>query len=119
MQAMEGSYTQLAEDLAGSHVRIAKFQADIDREFAQERFGLKTFPTIVFLPKTGSQVRCVVCPFVPCPCVPSLATARSHRLHLTALDLPQQSPRFGGFSRWETATHDHGPLLTVRATCCK
>ena len=53
---MEGSYNELAEQLQGSHVRVAKFQADVDREFAQERFGLKTFPTIVMLPKTGNQV---------------------------------------------------------------
>lgn len=53
---MEGSYSELAEQLQGSHVRVAKFQADVDREFAQERFGLKTFPTIVMLPKAGNQV---------------------------------------------------------------
>jgi hypothetical protein len=57
LQAMEGSYSELAEQLQGSHVRVAKFQADVDREFAQERFGLKTFPTVVMLPKAGSQVR--------------------------------------------------------------
>jgi hypothetical protein len=53
---MEGSYNELAEQLQGSHVRVAKFQADVDRDFAQERFGLKTFPTIVMLPKAGEQV---------------------------------------------------------------
>ena len=57
LQAMEGSYSELAEQLQGSHVRVAKYQADVDREFAQERFGLKTFPTIVMLPKAGNQVR--------------------------------------------------------------
>jgi adenylyl-sulfate reductase (glutathione) len=55
-QAMEGSYDELAQQLQGSHVRVAKFQADTDREFAQERFGLKTFPTIVMLPKATNQV---------------------------------------------------------------
>lgn len=48
---MEASYAALAEEMAGSHVRIAKYQADIDREFSSEKLGLKTFPTIVFLPK--------------------------------------------------------------------
>lgn len=54
LQAMEGSYNELAEQHAarGSHVRIAKFQADIDREFSQQAFGLQTFPTIVMLPKS-------------------------------------------------------------------
>ena len=28
-------------------------QADTDREFAAEKFGLKTFPTLVLLPKAG------------------------------------------------------------------
>eukprot|EP00877_Chromochloris_zofingiensis_P012297 jgi/Chrzof1/7320/Cz02g19090.t1 len=50
-QGMEASYAALAEEMAGSHVRIAKYQADIDREFSSEKLGLKTFPTIVFLPK--------------------------------------------------------------------
>ncbi|KAK9865032.1 hypothetical protein WJX84_003919 [Apatococcus fuscideae] len=56
-QAMEGSYSELAEQYAarGSHVRIAKFQADTDREFSQQTFGLQTFPTIVMLPKSRKQ----------------------------------------------------------------
>lgn len=51
---MEASYNDLAEQHAerGSHVRIAKFQADTDREFAQKNFGLQTFPTLVMLPKS-------------------------------------------------------------------
>lgn len=51
VQGMEESYGALAEDLKGSNVRVAKFQADIEREFSEKEFGLKTFPTIVFLPK--------------------------------------------------------------------
>ena len=51
---MEGSYNELAEALEGGHVEVAKFQADVDREFAQENFQLQTFPTIVMLPKGGS-----------------------------------------------------------------
>lgn len=56
---MEGSYNQLAEDLKDSQVEVAKFQADTDREFAQQRLQLQTFPTIIMLPKsgTGKQVR--------------------------------------------------------------
>eukprot|EP00887_Chlorella_sp_A99_P007423 scaffold2.g7423.t1 len=54
-QAMEGSYAELAGELAGSHVRVARFQADVEREFAATKFGLKTFPTIVFLPKAAKQ----------------------------------------------------------------
>lgn len=48
---MEEQYTQLAERRTGSGVRIAKFQADVERDFAQSSFGLQTFPTIVLLPK--------------------------------------------------------------------
>ena len=54
-QGMEASYNEFAEEFAaaGSSLRVAKFQADIERDFAAEKFGLKTFPTIVFLPKSG------------------------------------------------------------------
>ena len=51
VQGMEDSYQALAHELKGSHVRVANFQADIEREFSEQNFGLKTFPTIVFLPK--------------------------------------------------------------------
>lgn len=50
-KAMEGSYAELAAQLNGSSVKVAKYQADTDREFCTEKLGLKTFPTIVFLPK--------------------------------------------------------------------
>lgn len=49
-QAMEELYSELARRYAGSHVRVAKFQADIERDFSSEKFGLRTFPTIVILP---------------------------------------------------------------------
>ncbi|CAL8460549.1 g78 [Coccomyxa elongata] len=49
-QAMEASYSELAQRYAGSHVRVVKFQADIERDFSSEKFGLRTFPTIVILP---------------------------------------------------------------------
>jgi adenylyl-sulfate reductase (glutathione) len=52
-QGMEPEYNALAAELQGGKVRVAKFQADTAREFAGEKFGLKTFPTIVFLPKAG------------------------------------------------------------------
>ncbi|PNH03321.1 5'-adenylylsulfate reductase 1, chloroplastic [Tetrabaena socialis] len=55
-QAMEASYEALAAQLAGGHVRVAKYQADIDREFASESLHLKTFPTIVYLPANSTQV---------------------------------------------------------------
>lgn len=55
-QAMEASYASLAQSLAGSHVRVAKYQADIDREYTAETFGLKSFPTIVMLPKSTSSI---------------------------------------------------------------
>lgn len=61
-QGMEASYNELAEQLAasGSAVRVAKFQADTEREFAANTFGLKTFPMIALLPqsgKTGSFIK--------------------------------------------------------------
>ena len=50
-QAMEASYSALADRYVGKEARIAKFQADTDREFAQREFGLQTFPRIVLLRK--------------------------------------------------------------------
>lgn len=53
---MEDSYSELAQEVDTSRVRVAKFQADLDREFSAEKFGLKSFPTIVFMPKSSNQV---------------------------------------------------------------
>ena len=36
-QAMEQSYSELAKRYQGSHVQVAKFQADVDRDFAALR----------------------------------------------------------------------------------
>ncbi|CAI9092592.1 OLC1v1027876C2 [Oldenlandia corymbosa var. corymbosa] len=55
-QAMEGSYVELAEKLAGSGVKVAKFQADGDQKtFAQQELQLGSFPTILFFPKYSSR----------------------------------------------------------------
>lgn len=53
---MEDSYAALAEQVDDSKVRVAKFQADTEREFSTEKFGLETFPTIVFLPKESDKI---------------------------------------------------------------
>ncbi|KAL3850878.1 hypothetical protein ACJIZ3_012760 [Penstemon smallii] len=51
-QAMEGSYVELAEKLAGSGIKVAKFRADGDEKaFAQQELQLGSFPTILFFPK--------------------------------------------------------------------
>lgn len=56
MQAMEGSYVQLAENLAGSGVKVGKFQADGEqKEYAKQNLQLKSFPTILFFPRHFSQ----------------------------------------------------------------
>lgn len=135
---MEADYAQLADELAGSHVSVAKFQArrgaclcvpvwvapaeqpapvpvtsrcpaeglrcaaafqrpmrclltparnrplvtqpqaDTEREFAAEKFGLATFPTLVLLPKgskggaCGCGCGCGCSPW-PWPCADALA----------------------------------------------
>ncbi len=52
---MEASYEELAQQLKGSHVRVAKYQADgADKEWCKENLGLATFPSIVMLPKGRS-----------------------------------------------------------------
>jgi adenylyl-sulfate reductase (glutathione) len=53
--AMEAAYEEVARaaSQAGASLRVAKFRADTEREFAADKFGLQTFPTIAFLPKGG------------------------------------------------------------------
>lgn len=53
---MEESYAALAGQVDQSKVRVAKFQADLEREFSAEKFGLKSFPTIVYLPKDSDKI---------------------------------------------------------------
>ncbi|KAJ4829105.1 aspartic proteinase precursor [Turnera subulata] len=55
-QAMEESYVQLADKLAGSGVKVGKFRADGDqKEFAKQELQLGSFPTILFFPKHSSR----------------------------------------------------------------
>ncbi|KAL7242844.1 hypothetical protein ACSBR1_015272 [Camellia fascicularis] len=55
-QAMEGSYVELAEKLAGSGVKVGKFRADGEQKaFAQQELQLGSFPTILFFPKHSSR----------------------------------------------------------------
>lgn len=50
-QAMESEFAALGEILrqSNSPVRVAKYRADTDRDYCEETFGLKSFPTIVLL----------------------------------------------------------------------
>jgi hypothetical protein len=36
---MEANYEALAKELAGSHVRVARYQADTDKEWATKNLG--------------------------------------------------------------------------------
>ncbi|KAK9268386.1 hypothetical protein L1049_000135 [Liquidambar formosana] len=55
-QAMEGSYVELAEKLAGTGVKVGKFRADGDQKaFAERELQLGSFPTILFFPKHTSR----------------------------------------------------------------
>ncbi|XAR56700.1 Adenylyl-sulfate reductase (thioredoxin) [Bertholletia excelsa] len=55
-QAMEQSYVELAETLAGSGVKVGKFRADGDQKaFAGQELQLGSFPTILFFPKHSSR----------------------------------------------------------------
>ena len=49
---MEPAYDALAQRYAGSAtLQVAKFQADVEREFASGEFGMQTFPTLYMLPR--------------------------------------------------------------------
>ncbi|KAJ1428729.1 Thioredoxin-like superfamily [Sesbania bispinosa] len=55
-QAMEESYVDLAENLAGSGVKVGKFRADGEhKEYAKSELELGSFPTILFFPKHSSR----------------------------------------------------------------
>ncbi|KVI09409.1 5'-adenylylsulfate reductase 1, chloroplastic-like [Cynara cardunculus var. scolymus] len=55
-QAMEASYNELADKLAGSGVKVGKFQADGDQKaYAKQELQLGSFPTILFFPKHASR----------------------------------------------------------------
>ncbi|KAL9236608.1 hypothetical protein vseg_011254 [Gypsophila vaccaria] len=55
-QGMEASYLELADKLAGSGIKVAKFRADGDQKaFAKNELQLGSFPTILFFPKHSSQ----------------------------------------------------------------
>lgn len=56
-QALEDSLEEVAGTLhQGDNVKVIKFQADVEREFAEEKFGLETFPMIGMFPKgSGSK----------------------------------------------------------------
>lgn len=55
-QGMENSYLELADELAGSGVKVGKFRADGDqKEFAKQELQLGSFPTILFFPKHSSR----------------------------------------------------------------
>nr|AAC49573.1 3'-phosphoadenosine 5'-phosphosulfate reductase [Arabidopsis thaliana] len=54
-QAM-ASYDELADKLAGSGIKVAKFRADGDqKEFAKQELQLGSFPTILVFPKNSSR----------------------------------------------------------------
>ncbi|KAL8136838.1 hypothetical protein V2J09_002839 [Rumex salicifolius] len=55
-QAMEASFDELADALAGTGVKVGKFRADGEnKEFAARELQLESFPTILFFPKHASQ----------------------------------------------------------------
>jgi adenylyl-sulfate reductase (glutathione) len=57
VQAMEPSFNEVADILVNSPITVAKFNADGDqKEFAKERLQLKSYPTILFLPKETDVV---------------------------------------------------------------
>ena len=61
LQGLEEDYAELAESMASDTLRVAKFQADTEREFSADKFKLETFPTLAFLPKVPPSPRCHHC----------------------------------------------------------
>lgn len=55
-KGLEEDYEAVAKDIGGKRLRVAKYNADADREYS-ESLGLQTFPTLIFLPKNTEKVR--------------------------------------------------------------
>ena len=55
-KGLEPEFASFAEKATSPSLQVAKYQADIDRDYCETTFGLKTFPTIVFLPKNSNKV---------------------------------------------------------------
>jgi adenylyl-sulfate reductase (glutathione) len=55
-QAMEASYLELSEKLAGTGVKVAKFRADGEQKpFAQAELQLSSFPTVLLFPSRTAR----------------------------------------------------------------
>ncbi|KAL9243879.1 hypothetical protein vseg_017716 [Gypsophila vaccaria] len=55
-QGMEASFLELADKLARSGMKVAKFRADGEQNaFAKSELQLGSFPTILLFPKHSSQ----------------------------------------------------------------
>lgn len=54
-QGLEPTYNAVADTISGEKLRVAKYQADTDKEYAQS-IGLTTFPTILFMPKNTDKI---------------------------------------------------------------
>ncbi|XP_066351624.1 uncharacterized protein [Miscanthus floridulus] len=67
-QVMEASYMELAEKLAGSGIKVAKFRADGDQKpFAQAELQLPSFPTELL---ATSPTRCSTLGLYDIACIP-------------------------------------------------
>lgn len=53
---LQPDFEQVARDLGGASLRVAKYNADEDRDYCKT-LGLVTFPTIVFMPRGNDKVR--------------------------------------------------------------
>lgn len=120
---MEPEYAALADKMAGSHVRVAKYQADTDREFASASLGLKTFPSIVYYPKVGRGARGARCVALRAHTPPRRGAARvsvvrgasrlcPQRLHPALACVRCTAPRVP----W---VHVSLRGARVRASCCR
>jgi adenylyl-sulfate reductase (glutathione) len=54
-QGLEATYAEVAEDATSDTLRVAKYQADVDKEYAQS-IGLTTYPTILFMPAGSDKI---------------------------------------------------------------
>lgn len=53
-KGLEDDFNEFAAN-APKGLKVAKYQADLDRDYCQEQFDLQSYPTITFLPKNNKS----------------------------------------------------------------
>jgi adenylyl-sulfate reductase (glutathione) len=54
-KGLEADFEAFAKGSAGNKLRVAKYQADVDKDYAKT-IGLTTFPTLLYMPSGSDKI---------------------------------------------------------------